>query len=210
MKANSKTNPIYSHVFTASQEALDQNGHINNVHYVQWMQDIAIRHYESIGGIPPTHAIGATWVVHTHHIEYLSPAFADDEIEVRTWVVNIRRVRSLRRYEFIRKIDGILPGQVTEPDVIILGSTGVGVIECKLSERDKPPSHLWEGSENSVKKRLPRYLEAEPRLLQKDISEVGVAKVYQLVRMAFYALQLGRRFSCTPMVISLATIRTGI
>ena len=29
-----------------------------------------------------------------------------EEIEIRTWVENIRRVRSLRKYEFIRKLDG--------------------------------------------------------------------------------------------------------
>lgn len=41
-------------------------------------------------------------------IEYFRPAFEGDEIEVRTWVVNLRRVRSLRRYEFSRKDDGSL------------------------------------------------------------------------------------------------------
>ena len=58
--------------------------------------------------IPLTQAIGATWVVRSHNIEYLRPAFAGDRIEVRTWVVDIRRVRSLRRYRFIRVSDGKL------------------------------------------------------------------------------------------------------
>jgi acyl-CoA thioesterase FadM len=44
----------------------------------------------------------------SHKVEYLSPAFAGDRIEVRTWVANRRRVRSLRRYEFFRKSDGKL------------------------------------------------------------------------------------------------------
>ena len=48
---------------------------------------------------------GATWVVREHRIEYLLPAFVGEEIEIRTWVENIRRVRSLRRYEFVRKAD---------------------------------------------------------------------------------------------------------
>jgi acyl-CoA thioester hydrolase len=99
---------VYRFDFTIPPEAIDENGHVNNVHYVQWMQDVAVRHYEALGGVPPTQAIGATWVVRSHTIEYLSPAFAGDEIEVRTWVVNLRRVRSLRRYEFIRKSDGKL------------------------------------------------------------------------------------------------------
>ncbi len=41
-----------------------------------------------------------------HKIEYLLPAFAGEEIEIKTWVENIRRVRSLRKYEFVRKSDG--------------------------------------------------------------------------------------------------------
>ena len=105
---NSPTNPIYSYEFTIPEDALDENGHVNNVRYVQWMQEAAVRHYESIGGIPPTQAIGATWVVRSHNIEYLRPAFAGERIELRTWVVNIRRVRSLRRYRFIRLSDGKL------------------------------------------------------------------------------------------------------
>ena len=101
-------NPVYRYEFTVPADALDENGHVNNVRYVQWMQEAAVRHYESIGGIPPTQAIGATWVVRSHNIEYLRPAFAGDRIEVQTWVVNIRRVRSLRRYRFVRVPDGKL------------------------------------------------------------------------------------------------------
>ena len=107
----------------------------------------------------------------------------------------------------IRGYDGILPGQVTEPDVIILGTTGVCVVECKLSSPDKPPSHLWDGSVESVRKRLPIYLQAEPGLLKKDASDGEIAGIYQLVRMAFYALQLSRSLSCTPVVVSLANAR---
>jgi acyl-CoA thioester hydrolase len=44
--------------------------------------------------------------VREHRIEYLLPAFAGEEIEIRTWVENVRRVRSLRKYEFVRKSDG--------------------------------------------------------------------------------------------------------
>jgi acyl-CoA thioester hydrolase len=105
---NLKTNPIYSFTFTVPESALDQNGHVNNVTYVQWMQEAAVRHYGFLGGIEVTQALGATWVVRSHTIEYLRPAFAGEQIEVRTWVADIRRVRSLRRYRFIRSADGKL------------------------------------------------------------------------------------------------------
>ena len=96
---------IYSKTFIIPANAIDENGHVNNVAYVQWMQDIAVEHYESIGGTSPTQLVGATWVVREHRIEYLLPAFAGEEIEIKTWVENIRRVRSLRKYEFIRLAD---------------------------------------------------------------------------------------------------------
>jgi acyl-CoA thioester hydrolase len=48
----------------------------------------------------------ATWFIREHKIEYFLPAFAGEEIEIRTWVENVRRVRSLRKYEFVRKSDG--------------------------------------------------------------------------------------------------------
>jgi acyl-CoA thioester hydrolase len=100
--------PVYPFEFSVPAEAVDENGHANNVMYVQWMQDAAVRHYEAMGGTNPTQTIGATWVVRSHKIEYLSPAFAGERIKVLTWVVTMRRVRSLRRYHFLRVEDGQL------------------------------------------------------------------------------------------------------
>ena len=97
--------PAYSKIFFIPESAIDENGHVNNVVYVQWMQDIAVEHYASIGGIA-AQGPDSTWVVREHRIEYFLPAFLGEEIEIKTWVENIRRVSSLRKYEFIRKADG--------------------------------------------------------------------------------------------------------
>ncbi|MBK8784347.1 MAG: acyl-CoA thioesterase [Anaerolineales bacterium] len=95
----------YTKTISIPKSAIDENGHVNNVTYVQWMQDIAVEHYASIGGVQ-AQGPDATWVIREHRIEYLLPAFENEEIEIRTWVENIRRVRSLRKYEFVRKSDG--------------------------------------------------------------------------------------------------------
>jgi acyl-CoA thioester hydrolase len=100
--------PVYSYEFVIPTSAVDENGHVNNVFYVQWMQDAAVRHYEAMGGTTLTQGIGATWVVRSHRVEYLRPAFTGERIRVHTWVVNLRRVRSLRRYQFLRATDGEL------------------------------------------------------------------------------------------------------
>ena len=102
---NHPDNPIYKQQFTVPASAVDENGHVNNVMYVQWMQDIAVRHYTFIGGTDLIQKLGCTWVVREHKIEYLLPAFAGEEIEVQTWVANVRRVRSLRKYRFVRLSD---------------------------------------------------------------------------------------------------------
>jgi acyl-CoA thioester hydrolase len=95
---------IYSKIFIIPQAVIDENGHVNNVAYVQWMQDIAVEHYAALGGIE-IQGPDATWVVREHKIEYLLPAYAGEQMEVKTWVENIRRVRSLRKYEFMRRSD---------------------------------------------------------------------------------------------------------
>lgn len=97
--------PAYTKTITIPASAIDENGHVNNVVYIQWMQDIAVEHYASIGGIE-AQGTDATWVVRKHSVEYFLQAFAGEEIEVRTWVEDIRKVRSLRKYEFVRKSDG--------------------------------------------------------------------------------------------------------
>ena len=101
----SPISPAYSKIFIIPESAIDENGHVNHVVYVQWMQDIAVEHYASIGGVT-AQGPDATWVVREHKVEYFMPAFENEEIEIKTWVEDIRRVRSLRKYEFTRKNDG--------------------------------------------------------------------------------------------------------
>ena len=99
---------VYRHHFTVPESAVDQNGHVNNVVYVQWMQDVAILHYEAAGGSQAMQDAGATWVARSHHIEYLKPVYAGEDVIALTWVENLRRVRSLRRYQFLRQRDDVL------------------------------------------------------------------------------------------------------
>ena len=103
--------PVYQQEIVVSPAVVDANHHVNNVAYVQWMQDIAILHSDAVGCTAATQAVGATWVARSHHIEYLSPAFAGDSIRLETWVADFRRVRSLRKYKFTRTTDGVVLAQ---------------------------------------------------------------------------------------------------
>ncbi len=81
---------------------IDENGHVNNVEFVRWMQEVAISHSDAAGCTAATRANRAAWFARRHQIEYLRPVRAGEQISVRTWVGDIRRVASLRRYEFVR------------------------------------------------------------------------------------------------------------
>jgi len=126
--------PTYSKMIIIPESTIDENGHVNNVTYVQWMQDIAVEHYASIGGVE-AQGPDATWVVREHRIEYLLPAFAGEKIEIKTWVENIRRVRSLRKYEFVRKSDG---------KVLVRGETDWVFINVKTSAPQAIPQRVMD------------------------------------------------------------------
>lgn len=99
--------PVFRKCITVPASAIDGNGHVNNVAYVQWMQDVAVEHYASIHGVE-AQGTGSTWVVREHKIEYLRPAFVGEEMKIQTWIADVRRVRSLRCYRFLRKSDATL------------------------------------------------------------------------------------------------------
>lgn len=103
--------PIFRLQFTVPPEVVDVHRHVNNVAYVQWMQDAAIAHAEACGGARLAQELGGSWFVRTHRIEYLKPAFLNDELTVLTWVANWRKVRSLRRYRFLRNQTVLAEGE---------------------------------------------------------------------------------------------------
>ena len=117
-------NPIYSHEFLVPAEAMDKNAHVNNVAYIQWMQDAAVAHAKASGCLAATEAVGATWVVRTHQIEYLAPAFVGDAIAVLTWVSNFKKVRSLRKYKIVRASDQTVLARAETDWVFVSATTG--------------------------------------------------------------------------------------
>ncbi len=97
---------IYEHPHIVLASEIDDQGHVNNVEYVKWMNWAAVTH-SSLQGWPPERyrEVGAGWVVRTHRVEYLQAAFEGDEIVVRTWVADFKKVTSTRKYRILRRSD---------------------------------------------------------------------------------------------------------
>ncbi len=116
--------PLFSWDFPIPLDAIDGNGHVNNVRFVQWMQDIAIAHAAHNGGTAAAKASGGTWFVRSHHIDYIGQAFENDHLTVQTWVVDFQRARSRRRFRFLRAGDGVVLARAETEWVFVDGATG--------------------------------------------------------------------------------------
>jgi acyl-CoA thioester hydrolase len=97
---------VFSKHFTVPAGAIDVQGHVNNLAYVGWMQDVAIEHSAAVGWPMRRYLeLGAGWVVRSHFIEYFRPAFADEPLGAHTWVPRFDQRSTPRRYLFVRDTD---------------------------------------------------------------------------------------------------------
>jgi acyl-CoA thioester hydrolase len=115
---------VFQFEIEVAPKDVDRNGHVNNVVYIQWMQDAAIAHARASGCTKASESVGATWVVRTHHIEYLQPLFASDKVTVLTWPANFQRVRSVRKYKFVRAKEGAVVARAETDWVFVNAKTG--------------------------------------------------------------------------------------
>ena len=76
--------PVFEFELTAAPEHIDELGHVNNAAWVQWIQQVAVAHWESVADA--AHKDDYYWVVVRHEIDYLRAAFRGDRVTARTWV----------------------------------------------------------------------------------------------------------------------------
>jgi acyl-CoA thioester hydrolase len=112
---------IFEYMHTVRSDEIDDQGHVNNVAYLGWMQSAAVAHSTAQGWPPERYReVGAGWVVRSHRIEYLLPAFAEQQIVVRTWVADFRKIASLRKYKITRRSDSAVLA-IAETNWVFIG-----------------------------------------------------------------------------------------
>lgn len=100
----SDTPEIFEKTITVNASDLDELKHVNNVQYVQWIQDIAKEHWESRASEEILNTY--FWVVIRHEIDYKQQAFLGDELVVQTFVGDHTHVTSQRLVNIINKETG--------------------------------------------------------------------------------------------------------
>jgi acyl-CoA thioester hydrolase len=97
---------VYIRRFVVGPESMDEQGHVSNLAYVGWMQEVAIDHSAAAGWpMGRYRALGAGWVVRSHFVEYLRPAVAGQRLAVYTWVPEFTQRSTPRRFLFVREDD---------------------------------------------------------------------------------------------------------
>ncbi len=116
---------IHRTTLTVDGSVIDVNQHVNNLAYLRWMQEVAIEH-SAAQGWPVARYLetGSGWVVRSHQIEYLRPAFLGEELTLFTWVADLRRQSSRRRYLFWREADRRVLATAETDWVFVDGGSG--------------------------------------------------------------------------------------
>jgi acyl-CoA thioester hydrolase len=97
----------YRHLVEVRPDDIDELGHASNLVYVRWVLDAALAHSTALGLDQAAYLNrGEVWIVRSHHIHYLRPAFAGDQLAVDTRVVSMAAASSVRRTRISRLADG--------------------------------------------------------------------------------------------------------
>ncbi len=127
----------------------DAYGHVNHTNYLRYAQEAAFDGSAAAGyDLDRYQAMDRYWLIRETEIEYLRPLRYGDSVQVGTWVVDFRQVRSRRAYEFRRSGSAELVARASTDWVFLQRSSGQPVLippELKAAfypegAPDPPPS----------------------------------------------------------------------
>jgi acyl-CoA thioester hydrolase len=87
----------YTYKLKVETQHIDTLMHVNNVVYLQWVNDISEKHWDILAknGLKEKYV----WVVLRHELDYLNEAVLGDEITLHTWIGESKGVKSVRHVE---------------------------------------------------------------------------------------------------------------
>ena len=104
--------PRFTRSFVAAPEHIDELGHVNNIVWVQWIQDMATAHWDAVAR--PEDRAAFFWVVVRHEIDYRGNMSEGESVTATTWIEGpAQGAKSLRRVEFTDDAGKRLVGAAT-------------------------------------------------------------------------------------------------
>jgi acyl-CoA thioester hydrolase len=71
-------------IISIDPKDIDEHGHVNNVIYLRWVQEVATAHWRAAA--TASQQAEVSWFVVRHEIDYKHPVRLADKITARTWV----------------------------------------------------------------------------------------------------------------------------
>ena len=94
----------FSIAITAGPDDIDMLGHVNNAVWVQWIQEVAVAHWNALA--LPEHRDAYIWVVTRHEIDYRGNVAEGETVKAETWVAEPPRGARFNRYVRFTGTDG--------------------------------------------------------------------------------------------------------
>ena len=118
--------PVFRLDFTPLPDDIDDNGHVNNVVYLRWAQDLGVAHWQSVA--PPDALTTWAWIALRHEVDYRRALLPGETGHGRTWVAETAEGPRFNRYIRI-DAEGGAPGssmcaQIVTTWVLIEQATG--------------------------------------------------------------------------------------
>ena len=113
---------VFSREFTPAASDIDANGHVNNVVYVRWIQDMATSHWDARQ--PAEEQSKWAWIVLRHEIDYRRALMPGETATARTWVAEAPEGPRFDRFVRIDGPDGAMCAQARTVWCMIEQSTG--------------------------------------------------------------------------------------
>lgn len=88
---------IFEQTIKVAANEIDSLNHVNNVVYVQWVQNIAELHWNKESS--EDQKKNYYWVMVQHHIKYKGAALVNDQIQLKTFIKESKGVKSIRIVE---------------------------------------------------------------------------------------------------------------
>ena len=113
---------VYSQTFTPKPADIDANGHVNNVVYLDWAQQLATAHW--MARQSPEDISRWAWICLRHEVDYRRSLLLGETAHARTWVATAPQGPRFDRYVRIDGPDGAMCAQAVTTWCLIEAATG--------------------------------------------------------------------------------------
>jgi acyl-CoA thioester hydrolase len=113
---------VFRLTFEPQASDIDDNGHVNNVVYLRWAQDLGVAHWRARA--PAEVQATWAWVALRHEIDYRRALLPGETAQGRTWVAEAPQGPRFDRFIRIDGPDGQMCAQVITTWVLIEQASG--------------------------------------------------------------------------------------